>query len=245
MFSSEIREKYSEEDHESPTVTESENISDQLGSIEEMGREEKQTVKRRRKRGKKESEKFSEVKGIIFSRLLNRQIESLVDELGMQTNALYNHKIIAFERVRTFVQSIFPMTNAALFGSNAVGLSLPNSDVDILLSCINCSSKEIAAEILAQIAVEINAMGWVVSCSTYLWAKVPLVKLEIDTSIPFLQTKRKQDLFQVYNPAMLYHLDHQGVDFSHTTIKVDITINIEGVTSAGFESTNLMRSHIA
>ena len=95
----------------------------------------------------------------------------------MQTNALYNHKIIAFERVRTFTQSIFPMTNAILFGSNAVGLSLPNSDVDILLSCNNCSTKEIAAEVLAQIAVEINAMGWVVSCSTYLWAKVPLVKL--------------------------------------------------------------------
>ena len=55
-------------------MTESENISDQLGSIEDMGREEKQTVKRRRKRGKKESEKFSEVKGTIFSRLLNRQI---------------------------------------------------------------------------------------------------------------------------------------------------------------------------
>ena len=62
----------------------------------------------------------------------------------MQTNALYNHKIIAFERVRTFVQSMYPMTSAVLFGSNAVGLSLPNSDVDILLSCVNCESREIA-----------------------------------------------------------------------------------------------------
>ena len=69
------------------------------------------------------------------------------------------------------------MTNAVLFGSNAVGLSLPNSDVDILLTCMNCYCKEAAADMLAQIAVEINAMGWVVSCSTYLWAKVPLVKL--------------------------------------------------------------------
>ena len=44
---------------------------------------------------------------------------------------------------------------------------------------------------------------------------------------------------------MLYHLDHQGTDISHATIKVDITINIEGVTSAGYESTMLMRNHIA
>ena len=128
----------------------------------------------------------------------------------MQTNALYNHKIIAFERVRSYVQSLYPMTNAVLFGSNAIGLSMPNSDVDILLTSMNCYSREMAGEMLAQIAVEINAMGWVVSCSTYLWAKVPIVKLEIDTFVPFLQTKRKQDLLRVYNPAMLYHLDHHS-----------------------------------
>jgi len=97
---------------------------------------------------------------------------------------------------------------------------------------------------LAQIAVEINAMGWVVSCATYLWAKVPLVKFEIDTTIPFLQTKRKQDLFRVYNPAAIYHLDHHTEDVVKTTIKVDITMNIEGITSAGFDSTQLMRNWI-
>lgn len=113
----------------------------------------------------------------MYSRLVSRQIDNLVDDLGMKTNALYDHKIISFERVRVFVQSLFPMTNAILFGSNAIGLSLPNSDVDILLTCLNCFNKDVASEILAQIAVEINAMGWVVSCSTYLWAKVPIVKL--------------------------------------------------------------------
>ena len=76
-------------------------------------------------------------------------------------------------------------------------------------------------------------MGWVVSCSTYLWAKVPIVKLEIDTTVPFLQTKRRQDLFRVYNPALLYHLDHVG-EVKRETIKVDITINIEGITSVGY-----------
>jgi hypothetical protein len=78
---------------------------------------------------------------------------------------------------------------------------------------------------LAQIAVQINAMGWVVSCSTYLNAKVPIIKLEIDPSVPFLQTKRRQDLFQVYNPQALYYLDTDKTAHGRT-IKVDITINI-------------------
>jgi non-canonical poly(A) RNA polymerase PAPD5/7 len=127
-----------------------------------------------------------------------------------------------------------------LFGSNAIGLSLPNSDVDILLCGIDCTLKEDASDFLAQIAVEINAMGWVVSCSTYLSAKVPIIKLEIDPSIPFLHTKRRQDLFRVYNPAALYYLDTDKCPPGRT-IKVDITININGISSIGYESTLLMK----
>ena len=48
----------------------------------------------------------------------------------------------------------------------------------------------------------------------------------------------------MYNPALLYHLDHVG-EMSAGTIKVDITINIEGVTSVGYESTVLMREWIS
>lgn len=72
-------------------------------------------------------------------------MDNLVDELGIQTNSLYNHKIISFERVRVFVQSFYPAANAILFGSNAIGLSLPNSDVDILLTELRCLTREEAS----------------------------------------------------------------------------------------------------
>jgi len=54
-------------------------------------------------------------------------------------------KIISFERVRVFVQSLFPTANALLFGSNAIGLSLPNSDVDIMLLNLPCCEKDEAS----------------------------------------------------------------------------------------------------
>lgn len=47
----------------------------------------------------------------------------------------------------------------------------------------------------------------------------------------------------MYNPALLYQLDHVG-EVKAGTIKVDITINIEGITSVGYESTVLMRDWI-
>lgn len=58
-----------------------------------------------------------------------------------------------------------------------MGLSLPSSDVDIMLYNVPCKNNTEIKEMLAQIAIEINAMGWIVSCSTYLNAKAPLVKL--------------------------------------------------------------------
>jgi DNA polymerase sigma len=71
----------------------------------------------------------------------------------METNALYDLKIIAFERVRVYIQSLYPAANTVLFGSNAIGLSLPNSDVDILLYGLPCTAREEASDFLAQIAV--------------------------------------------------------------------------------------------
>ncbi|CAM6002023.1 unnamed protein product [Sphagnum balticum] len=96
----------------------------------------------------------------------------------MSGNGLSRARRASSLALRTLaLRSLFPSAGALLFGSNAIGLSLPNSDVDIMLLNLPCSSREEVTEVLAQIAVEINAMAWVVSCGTYLAAKVPIVKL--------------------------------------------------------------------
>lgn len=141
--------------------------------------------------------------------LLNRQLNNFIDSLSIETNNLYDHKIVAFQRVRFFIQTLFPTSQAILFGSNAVGLSLPTSDIDIMLFNLPCVCREEAMEILAHLAVQINTMGWIVSCSTYLNAKVPLVKLEIDPTIEYIKTKRKCDyhLGSIFDPRLIQHLE--------------------------------------
>ena len=73
--------------------------------------------------------------------LISRQLNNMIDSLSIETNSLYDHKIVAFERIRFFVQSLFPTVQTNLFGSNAVGLSLPTSDIDILLFDLPCYTK--------------------------------------------------------------------------------------------------------
>jgi len=77
---------------------------------------------------------------------------------------------------------------------------------------------------LAQIAIYINTMGWVTSCSTYFNAKVPVLKLEIDPSITYFTPKRKSDFLGVSNPYLAYYLDIKDPEKA-TAIKVDITIS--------------------
>jgi DNA polymerase sigma len=72
---------------------------------------------------------------------MDKQLNSFIDSLSIHTNNLYDHKIVAFERVRYFVNSIFQTSQAQLFGSNAVGLSLPTSDIDIMLFNLPCTCR--------------------------------------------------------------------------------------------------------
>lgn len=98
-------------------------------------------------------------------------------------------RVMAFERVRILIQNNYPFSNAVLFGSNAIGLALPGSDVDILVVGFNCQSRTDSSELLNHIGYVISCMEWAVSCELYANAKVPVLKLEIDTSVPFMQLK--------------------------------------------------------
>ena len=142
---------------------------------------------------------------------------------------------MAFERVRIFIQNNYPFSNALLFGSNAIGLALPASDVDILLTGFNCSNRTDSGELLNHIGYLMSCMGWVLTCEVYSNAKVPVMKLEVDTSVPFMQLKGSSH--PLYNSIDYFSL--QGK--TEQIVQVDITVNVEGLSSAGYESTLLMK----
>lgn len=75
-------------------------------------------------------------------------------------------------------------------------------------------------------------MGWIVSCSAYLNAKVPLIKLELDPSINYFETKRKCDYMGMIgiDPNYLSHLElpqnGKKDKVTQKSIKVDLTVNL-------------------
>ena len=90
-------------------------------------------------------------------------------------------------------------------------------------------------------------MGWIVSCSAYLNAKVPLIKLELDPSINYFCTKRKCDYIGMMgiDPNYLSHLElpqnNKKDKVSSNIIKVDLTVNLSEC-NFGSHSTELMKN---
>jgi DNA polymerase sigma len=115
-----------------------------------------------------------------------------------------------------------PFSDAVLFGSNAVGLSLPTSDIDVMLVGLPLSNREELCNYLSQIEAYINSMGWIISCATYPQAKVPILKLEIDTSINYLMPK----VPHAQNCCLPCHLDLKNSS-KGSIVKVDITISTD------------------
>ena len=97
--------------------------------------------KKKRKRKNNKTNIIKDLAIKLGGSLICRQLNNFIDGLSMETNNLYDRKVVAFERIRYFVQSLFPSAQTTLFGSNAVGLSLPTSDIDILLFDLPCYTK--------------------------------------------------------------------------------------------------------
>lgn len=72
---------------------------------------------------------------------------------------------------------MYPYSDVVLFGSNAVGLSLPTSDIDIMLVGLPFSNRDELCFYLQQVENFISNMGWIVTYSTISQAKVPILKL--------------------------------------------------------------------
>jgi hypothetical protein len=73
-------------------------------------------------------------------------------------------------------------------------------------------------------------MGWIVSCSTYLNAKIPLVKLEIDPSINYFETKRRSDYQSMMHPMMHCNLNLNPQSQNGRivrNIQVDLSISMD------------------
>lgn len=116
-----------------------------------------------------------------------------------------------------------------IFGSLASGVSLPNSDIDLLLT------PQVPVEIdeffLSDLAHELSLFGWVTYSDAILTAKIPVIKLIVD---PFVCEAHPESQFKDYS--------HEEQLNSPFLIKFDITLNTAGHNNTGLASSAYMQN---
>lgn len=95
----------------------------------------------------------------------------------MKKNAeVYGYKNYSYRLLLTYFEERWPNYSVDLFGSLAAGVTLPNSDIDLLLTPLEM----VGEYFMSDLADELSAFGWVTYCKPILTAKIPVIKLIVD-----------------------------------------------------------------
>eukprot|EP00958_Prasinococcus_capsulatus_P006729 scaffold626_cov409-Prasinococcus_capsulatus_cf.AAC.11 len=118
------------------------------------------------------------------SPLLRLHMEMLrFEEFLKPTQEEHQVRLEAIERVATVVKSIFPQANFEVFGSFAIDLYLPTSDIDCVVLNSGCSD---VVQGLRAVATSLSRRGMVKNVQVIAKARVPIAKFkDIESGICF------------------------------------------------------------
>eukprot|EP00743_Colponemidia_sp_Colp-15_P006139 GILK01006598.1.p1 GENE.GILK01006598.1~~GILK01006598.1.p1 ORF type:complete len:1078 (-),score=157.86 GILK01006598.1:278-3511(-) len=88
--------------------------------------------------------------------------------------------------IQEVVSSLYPGAQVEVYGSLATGLSLPTSDVDLVVTGIRYPDRAMIIQLLRFLATELEKFVWVRSLQAIDTALVPVIKLVADPMAPYL-----------------------------------------------------------
>lgn len=83
-------------------------------------------------------------------------------------------KALVVKKLRAVIKELYPSSKVLVFGSNATGLNLPNSDIDLLV--FNPVVREV--KMIKEISSELVGRGIPSMIEPITTSKVPIIKLE-------------------------------------------------------------------
>jgi predicted nucleotidyltransferase len=111
---------------------------------------------------------------------LTSELEKLQSKIENEIEDLKPARISLMDKVSDIVRSLFPRSFIQLYGSNATGLALPSSDIDIVVVNSGVYSSEHLVASLKFLGNVLSNCSWVSQIIVLDKAAVPVVKLTAD-----------------------------------------------------------------
>ena len=124
----------------------------------------------------------------VMYEVLSDDLKNKIDLIIQESNYITNNKILILERIEFLIQKSFKNVNlnANFFGSIETNLVTKYSDVDIFISGSGNQSKNNVISMLETLGYNAKICEFVKDIKQIFSATVPVLKLVIDLSIPFM-----------------------------------------------------------
>jgi len=136
---------------------------------EERSKAKEQTPFSERLKKEHKTEKFCRTTIMIT----HEEVKALVERLYPDEEDK-NKRKTTVKQLRKIVKSVFPSSSVSIFGSSAVDLYLPCSDIDVVVHNCNSSKKT-----MYKLAHSLHQSGFASDTQVIAKAKVPVIKCEV------------------------------------------------------------------
>ncbi|KAM3134540.1 hypothetical protein pb186bvf_013354 [Paramecium bursaria] len=176
---------------------------------------------------------------ILKTPKIRYDIDQFAQKLFINSSIYKNAKQICINRIQFLLQDLYQL-QIFLFGSFVTNLDLEDSDVDISIMGIRQLHHCQIVDFFQAMNQKLKQMPWI-SNSRLIIGNVPVLKLELNPKIPFLEGEMR-----INQNYYLYNLNQQDAS---KIIQIDLTYYVYDYYNPytqhlGFESTKLLQEWI-
>ncbi|CAD8150789.1 unnamed protein product [Paramecium octaurelia] len=135
----------------------------------------------------------------LMIKKLDMDIREFNDLILNQNQEILQMRRLIYDRIQFVINSLFREYNATvrLFGSCATGLALPESDIDIGVTGFELLPSNQLNGPIQKIIEFLQNMKWVKNIRAITTSNMPLIKLQVDPTISFVDSSHKILLPQI------------------------------------------------
>jgi DNA polymerase sigma len=132
---------------------------------------------------------------------LNEELQEISDRISEEANEYHDRRVIAFQRIQFLLQ--YYNVPIKLFGSCASGIAVRNSDIDIavdnsiLMYMDFLPENEKIRASLEKLEELFLTQPWITEIKFIKTAAIPLIKLTVDTRLPFFDPSIGEMYFEL------------------------------------------------
>jgi hypothetical protein len=152
------------------------------------------------------AEKAPEVPTARLSGEIGKFVNEMLDHMASMEEPI----VILMDKLTPIISQLFPRATLQLFGSQATGLAITSSDVDLAIINTQFIDRSQVVSAITSLGCVLQTQNWIKHCKCIATATVPIIKLSIEGEILGIDSEIRVDL-TFENTEESFNSTHTGL----------------------------------